>query len=164
MLFRSDLLDDQLQLPVELFHDWWLAVQAAARGGIIYCPKTLVRYRQHGKNVTDVLRIRQGQARNPPGARMRSFDDIARRLGYLATLRDPYGAFFTELRGLWLRSEHAWFAPRLATFMLRHRRRIYRLLKKDRFAVLRRAAGYVFGLRLRRLLRPAKYARVMISI
>lgn len=160
MLFRRDLLDEQPQLPAELFHDWWLAVRAAAKGGIAYCPEKLVRYRQHDKNVTDVLRIRRTRAQRPAGSRMKSFDDMANRLGYLATLGEPYGSFFTELHRLWLQSEAAWFAPRLATFMLRHRRRIYRLPRRHSLSILRKALSHVFGLRLRRLLRPAKYARV----
>jgi glycosyltransferase involved in cell wall biosynthesis len=162
MLFRRDLLDEQPQLPEGIFHDWSLAVQAAAHGGIVYCPEKLVRYRQHGNNVTDVLRLQIPRSQRVPGSRMKAFDETAKRLGYLATLRDPYGAYFTELRRLWLDSETAWFAPRLATFMLRHRRRIYRLFRKDYFSVLRRSLSHIFGLRLRRLVRPVKYARVMV--
>lgn len=160
MLFRRDLLDEQSQLPAELFHDWWLAVRAALNGGVVHCPEKLVRYRQHGKNVTDVLRTRRSRAQRPPGSGMKFFDDTAKRLDYLATLGDPHGAFFSELHRLWLQSATAWFAPGLATFVLRHRQRIYPLRRKHPLSVLRKAASHVFGLRLRRLLKPWKYARV----
>lgn len=160
MLFRRDLLDAHPQLPGDVFHDWWLAVRATARGGIVYCPEKLVRYRQHGKNVTDILRRQRARVR-PPGSRMKAFDETAKRLRHLSALDSPYSAFFSELRGLWLESETAWFAPRLAKFMLRHRGRLYRLLKKDHFAILRRSLSHFFGLRLRRLVRPQKYARVI---
>jgi hypothetical protein len=123
-----------------------------------------VRYRQHGKNVTDLLRIQQPRARRLPGSRMKAFDETAKRLSYLSTLRDPYGPFFTELHRLWVNSETAWLAPRLTMFMLRHRQRIYRLLKKGSFSILRRALSHIFGLRLRRLVRPVKYARVLVFV
>ncbi len=62
MLFRRNLLDDNPRLPTEVFHDWWLAARAAARGGIVFCPEKLVRYRQHGNNVTDVPAHPAGRA------------------------------------------------------------------------------------------------------
>lgn len=160
MLFRRDLLAEPPQLPAELFHDWGLAVLATVKGGIAYCPEKLVRYRQHGNNVTDVLRVNRARAQRAPGSRMKHFDDTAKRLGYFATLSDPHGVFFGELHKLWLHSETAWFAPGLMTFILRHRRRIYRLRRKHRLSTLRKALSHVFGLRLRRLLKPSKYARV----
>lgn len=161
MMFRRELLDEQPQLPADVFHDWWLAVRATARDGIVYCPDRLVLYRQHGKNVTDILRRQRARVR-PPGSRMKAFDEVAKRLRHLSALESRDRAFFVELRALWLQSEDAWFAPRLARFMLRHRRRLYRLLKKDHFAILRRSLSYFIGLRLRRLVRPAKYARVAV--
>lgn len=40
-----------LPFPREaLMHDWWLALTAAATGGIAFAPESLVLYRQHGKN------------------------------------------------------------------------------------------------------------------
>jgi glycosyltransferase involved in cell wall biosynthesis len=163
MLFRRDLLDVQPQLPAGLFHDWWLAVLATANGGISYCPERLVLYRQHGGNVTDVLRTNKRRARRLPGSRMKTFDDTATRLACFAKLHEPHGAFFAELHALWIQSETAWLAPELAGFLLRHWLRFYRLRSKHRLSALRKAAAHVFGLRLRRLFKPAKYARVMNS-
>ncbi|MBL8270713.1 glycosyltransferase family 2 protein [Steroidobacter sp.] len=163
MLFRRELLGEAPQLPAEIFHDWWLAMWAAANGGVVYCPEKLVRYRQHGKNVTDVLRAHRKRARRIPGSRMKSFDDTAWRLRYLSTLRQPQGEFFGELHKLWLRSETAWFAPSLATFILHHRGRLYRLLRKGPVSLVRKSMSHIFGLRLRRLFKPAKYARIVAS-
>jgi glycosyltransferase involved in cell wall biosynthesis len=164
MLFRRELLDEQPHLPAEVFHDWWLAALATVNGGIAYCPERLVRYRQHGKNVTDILRAHRKRAPRLPGSRMKTFDNTAKRLGCFATLRAPHGEVFAELHKLWLQSETAWLAPGLARFMLRHWRGIYRLRRKHRLSVLRKAASHVFGLRLRRLLKPTKYARLENSV
>ncbi|HEY5758156.1 MAG TPA: glycosyltransferase family 2 protein [Steroidobacter sp.] len=162
MLFRRELLDAQSKLPKDVFHDWWLAARAAALGGIVYCPEKLVRYRQHGKNVTDILKTHRARAQRRPGSRMKTFDDTTMRLSSLTALDAPHGAFFNELHRLWLDSEQAWFAPRLASFVWRHRHRIYQLRKRGQLSVLRKSLSHLFGVRLRRLLKPAKYARVMV--
>lgn len=162
MLFRRELLGAQPKLPSDVFHDWWLAARAAARGGIVYCPEKLVRYRQHGNNVTDILKTHRVRAPRRPGSRMKTFDDTTKRLSYLAALDAPHSAFFNELHRLWLESEQAWFAPRLASFMWRHRHRIYQLRNRGQLSVLRKSLSHLFGVRLRRLLKPAKYARVMV--
>lgn len=164
MLFRRELLDGQPPLPTDVFHDWWLAMRAAARGGVAYCPQQLVRYRQHGKNVTDILRTHRKRAPRMPGSRMKHFDDMAKRLSYLAAVGDSYSAFFADFYKLWVNSERMWFAPRLAAFMWQHRDRLYPLRNKGQFSVVRKSLSHVFGLRLRRLFKPAKYARVMAFV
>lgn len=164
MLFRRELLDGQTPLPTDVFHDWWLAMRAAARDGVIYCPEQLVRYRQHGKNVTDILRTHRKRMPRIPGSRMKHFDDLSRRLSYLAAVGDSYSAFFADFHQLWVSSERMWFAPRLASFMWQHRRRLYPLRNKGQLSALRKALSHVFGVRLRRLLKPTKYARVMAFV
>jgi glycosyltransferase involved in cell wall biosynthesis len=37
-------------------HDWWLALHASCRGGLIYSPRAEILYRQHGGNVSGVRR------------------------------------------------------------------------------------------------------------
>lgn len=159
MLFRRELLDGR-PLPTDVFHDWWLAMRAAARDGVAYCPQQLVRYRQHGNNVTNILRTHRKRMPRIPGSRMKHFDDLARRLSYLAGVGDSYSPFFAEFHRLWVNSESVWFAPRLALFMWQHRRRLYSLRNKGQLSALRKSLSHVFGLRLRRLFKPTKYARV----
>jgi len=55
MGFNRSLLEVSLPFPKEaIMHDWWLALIAAATGTIIYVPKSLVLYRQHGGNAIGV--------------------------------------------------------------------------------------------------------------
>jgi len=164
MLFRRELIDGQPPLPTDVFHDWWLAMRAAACDGVAYCPQPMVRYRQHGKNVTDVLRRQRTRMPRVPGSRMKHFDDMSKRLDYLAAVGNSHGAFFADFHRLWVSSERLWFAPRLAAFMWRHRRRLYPLRNKGRLSAVRKSLSHVFGLRLRRLFNPTKYARVMAFV
>ena len=55
MLFKKQLLHYALPLNEGVFHDWWLAYLAINHGGIDYVPASLVRYRQHSTNETNLL-------------------------------------------------------------------------------------------------------------
>lgn len=158
MLFRRDLLEGAPPVPEEFFHDWWLSAVAAARGGVIYCPQALVRYRQHDRNVTDVLRVREVRARRPTGYGWKQFKDMGARIESLAALHDANHDFLVAWHRLWVRHAGAWISWRLAGFMVAHRHRIFALSKRSAIAHLRRAAGHVFGMRLRSWIRRTKYA------
>jgi glycosyltransferase involved in cell wall biosynthesis len=49
-IFRRALLDDALPFPAEWLHDEWLAILAAALGGVDLLEAPLIEYRQHGAN------------------------------------------------------------------------------------------------------------------
>lgn len=53
MLVRKELCEKYLPVPdVVKFHDYWLALVASLNNGIVYTSKIVLRYRQHGNNVT----------------------------------------------------------------------------------------------------------------
>lgn len=158
MLFRRDLLAAAPPVPEAFFHDWWLAALAVSRGGIGYCRRVLVRYRQHDRNVTDVLRVRAERTQRPEGYGWKQFKNAGARMAALAALHDAHRDFFVAWHRLWERHATAWLSWRLAAFMVAHRRRIFALSKRSALAHLRRAAGHVFGMRLRGWLRRTKYA------
>ena len=158
MLFRRALLEGAPPGGEEFFHDWWLAALAVSRSGVAYCPQVLVRYRQHDRNVTDVLRVRVERVKRP-GYGWTQFEDAGARMASLAALQDAHHDFFVVWHRLWMRHARAWISWRLAVFMVKHRGRIFALSKRSAANRLRNAAGHVFGLRLRSWLRKAKYAR-----
>jgi len=51
LAFDATLRDQALPLPAYGAHDAWLALLAAARGGLVAIPKPLIAYRQHDGNV-----------------------------------------------------------------------------------------------------------------
>lgn len=51
LAFRVGLRDTALPIPVGWPHDAWLALLAAAQGGLTAVPEPLIAYRQHGGNV-----------------------------------------------------------------------------------------------------------------
>jgi glycosyltransferase involved in cell wall biosynthesis len=49
-MIRSSLLEHALPIPEGWVHDEWLALVAAAQGGVVFQEDPLIRYRQHGNN------------------------------------------------------------------------------------------------------------------
>ncbi|HET8723403.1 MAG TPA: glycosyltransferase family 2 protein [Anaeromyxobacteraceae bacterium] len=68
MLVRRELVQACLPFPDVLPHDYWMAFQAAGRGGLLYVPEPLVLYRQHGGNAIGL----PGSARRRPRKRTRA--------------------------------------------------------------------------------------------
>lgn len=57
MLVRKELCDKYLPIPEQVgFHDYWLALVASVNNGIAYTSQIILRYRQHGNNVTNNVR------------------------------------------------------------------------------------------------------------
>ena len=47
LLVRREVFDACLPFPELLYHDWWLAMCAASRNGVVYVDEPLVRFRRH---------------------------------------------------------------------------------------------------------------------
>lgn len=62
MLFKRDLLAYLEGFNKIVIHDWWLVYIACSVGNISYIPQVLVKYRQHQKASTNILRMDKGEA------------------------------------------------------------------------------------------------------
>lgn len=76
MLLRSRVLAVAGAAPERLYHDWWLAMCAAAHGGIVYLDQALVQFRRHADAYSPV-------GNNSTGAAIGSAQ--RKRQGYLGT-------------------------------------------------------------------------------
>ncbi len=56
MMMKTNIAQAALPFPDSVFHDWWLAVCAAATGRIAMAPKPLMKYRIYGVNQSAVLK------------------------------------------------------------------------------------------------------------
>jgi glycosyltransferase involved in cell wall biosynthesis len=71
VLMRKELRDELLPFPNAYFHDWWMGYVATNLGSIDFIDETLVKYRQHQKADTNILkRKRDNTLRNPLSAAM----------------------------------------------------------------------------------------------
>ena len=55
VMMKTNIAQEALPFPDSVFHDWWLAVYAAATGKIAMAPKPLMKYRIYGGNQSAVL-------------------------------------------------------------------------------------------------------------
>ena len=158
LLFRRELLRRALPVPEGVLHDWWLAFAACCAGRIEYCDRVLVRYRHHARASTQGRWKGSAPAPPPAGRKLATAVAVEARLRAFAAypaVPDP-GFFETALR-LWLGWKEHFVSPRLVAFLLRHRRRIFGLRPDERARHVRYALRYLWGLRLKRLLRPRAY-------
>ena len=56
MMMKSNIAKSAIPFPPSVFHDWWLAICAAAKGKIVMADKPLMKYRIYGGNQSAVLK------------------------------------------------------------------------------------------------------------
>ena len=100
VMIRSGLLQQALPIPNGWIHDEWIALVAAAQGGVVFSADSLVRYRQHGSNEI--------------GATKTDYDEAKRRLQEKRTdffrkklLRNEGIATMVAKKPQWLGSVHS---------------------------------------------------------
>ena len=62
-LVRRKLLDRAGPAPALLYHDWWLAMCAAAHAGVVYVDEPLVRFRRHDSAFSPLGKKREATRR-----------------------------------------------------------------------------------------------------
>jgi glycosyltransferase involved in cell wall biosynthesis len=78
ILMKRDLLNFAIPLKKEYFHDWWLSYVATNIGKIDFIPQCLVKYRQHEKSETNILRV----SREKDNYRLSSFEKSNKALNW----------------------------------------------------------------------------------
>jgi glycosyltransferase involved in cell wall biosynthesis len=157
MLFKREVLQLGIPVPPHFFYDWWLATVAAALGGVVYCDKPLVHYRQHGSNITDTLGRRMTDER-PRGHMLRFLSETLVRLESIGRLPGPHREFAAEMCKLWRAREDQWFSPRLGWLLVRNRDRLFRISRTRKRTLRRQLKQYFYGLRLQRFRKPYQYS------
>jgi glycosyltransferase involved in cell wall biosynthesis len=169
MLFRRQLLDRALPTPPGFFYDWWIAAVAAAAGGVVFCDRSLVMYRQHGDNVTSGrlaemvqdagLAARSGASTQPVEEQKRRYlREMEQRLAALAELPCREQPFIAKLHALWRARERQWVSPALGALMLRHGDRLLAATRLTGRRRKRYCRQFFWGLKFERLMngRPGR--------
>ncbi len=74
-MFRRSLFLSAPHFPLCITHDWWLAFNATLHGGVKFLPETLIKYRQHPKNLFGII----GNKRKKHNEQKRSKDQFDQR-------------------------------------------------------------------------------------
>jgi glycosyltransferase involved in cell wall biosynthesis len=121
MLVRRELFELARPFPPMLFHDWWLAMRAAANGGVVYVDRPLVQFRRHGGAFSALGK--EKVKRRTAHSRNRKW--VEQRLYVFDHLASSGGSESTKALGLeWHRAFHEAMEGRgflLAKLIWRHR-------------------------------------------
>jgi glycosyltransferase involved in cell wall biosynthesis len=156
MMFDRGLLDRLPEVPDAAFYDWWIALVAAAQGRPMkYVDEPLVDYRRHGGAVT----AKPSKTASKAISLQRALLSAER----LAASPDTASA---DLLRQYAAAMRRWFASSLSPtaflFFWRHRDALF-WFDAAKGSAGKRALQYLFGYRLRHLLRPARYPAVELG-
>ena len=133
MLCRRELVERAFPRPDCFFHDWWLASSRRKRRGNRVLRAKLVRYRNHGTNVTDILGERTNGRHQ--GYRWQQLREFRERLEHLARLPGGEPPFIGRCAIYGSRVKSNGFRSRLHASYIRHGSRLFALRKSGRYPV-----------------------------
>jgi glycosyltransferase involved in cell wall biosynthesis len=127
LILRKSLLANALPIPANIYYDWWLALQAAANGGLQFLDEILVYQRVHDNNATIAKNISKKELRNNYrtmlGAHLSAFAQIE-------ALSEIDRDFFVNLKNHWSEMIQQGSSSGLFFFMLKHRRALFNYKKR----------------------------------
>jgi glycosyltransferase involved in cell wall biosynthesis len=90
-LLNRPLVERVGTIPSEIYHDWWIALTAAAFGSIVSLPKTTIDWRRHGDNTSGTSSLAALLRRAPV-----ALPEMRRRLVRSLDTGQPGGRAFLE--------------------------------------------------------------------
>jgi len=153
-LFKRELLEYVLPFKNEYYHDHWLAYVAANLGSIGFIDKNLVKYRQHSKNNTDVLKKKGKKKKKSEGNA--DINKFARELKWLkhcaSFIRNKNPEFVNHLVQLHEKRMDSYFSIEYVIFLLKNRNKVLYIQKKSLISKHTYIYKQVIGLRAKLLL------------
>jgi glycosyltransferase involved in cell wall biosynthesis len=153
MMFDRQLLDQLPEVPDTAFYDWWLALVACAQNRPVkYIDEPLVDYRRH----RDAITSKSSRPASKVASLRRSLSSAQILAASPQTARSDLAAQYIDAMRRWF---DAWISLPAFLFFWRHRHALF-WFDAHKSSPGKRAVEYLFGYRLRHLLRPARYPRM----
>lgn len=146
MLFRKKLLDFTEKLDAAPYIDWTIAYLAAEYGYISYLDEVLVDWRQHSDSTTFHVR------KNIKGAKAKALATDRQILEVFSSIPSKHQDFLIMAKEAWDLWFTSYFSLSMFIFVLRYGK-ITHFAHPAKFPALK----YVFGYKLKKLLRPNYY-------
>lgn len=151
ILMKRDLLNYALPLKKEYFHDWWLAYVATNLGAIGYIPQCLVKYRQHPKNDTNILRLKNKKE----STRLSSVTKIERIQQWLRYCKDfPLNKnqpLVDEFYTAFTQRVNSYISIRLSALLFKYRKTVLYIRKKSTLNMLNYIYSQFWGLKTKKV-------------
>ncbi len=151
ILMKRKLIDEILPFPNAYFHDWWIAYVATNLGSIDFLNETLVKYRQHEKADTNILK-RERKADS--SKKLNSDQKQNKKIQWLKSCaeypknKNPelINAIYSEV----LKSNDGYVSIKLARLIYKNRKKLFRINKKSNFSKLNFLLKEIWGGEIRR--------------
>jgi glycosyltransferase involved in cell wall biosynthesis len=132
LIIRKTLLEKALPIPIAVYYDWWLALQAVTSGGLQYLDEILVYQRAHDNNVTIAKNTSSKELRNNYRTMLRTH---LQAFVQIASLSEKDKSFFIDFTRHWSKMLKNGTSSGLFLFMLKNRKDLF-YYKKRRLPLL----------------------------
>ena len=152
VLMKKELMDELLPFPNAYFHDWWMGYVATNLGSIDFINETLVKYRQHQKADTNILkRKRDNTLRNPLSAAMKYERKMLWIKSCVDYTKNKNPEFLRNLYAEFKQNKEEYISFGLAKLIYKNREILFRINKKNVFSKLNFSLKELWGGKIRRI-------------
>lgn len=152
ILMKRELINEILPFPNAYFHDWWIAYVATNLGSIDFLNEALVKYRQHEKADTNILK-RERKANS--SKKLNSDQKQNKKIQWLRSCaeypknKNPelINTIYSEV----LRNNEGYVSVKLARLIYQNRKKLFRINKKSSFSKMNFLLKEIWGGKIRRL-------------
>lgn len=152
ILFKRELLNYLTTFNNVVIHDWWLAYAACNNGTIGYMSQVLVKYRQHQKASTNILRIERGDGKKKKESLQKIEKQLSITQAFAAYPYNNYQDFKQKLLALMEGRMHSYTSFGLAWFVFKNRGTLLYIQKKSFASKFNFAIKMAVGYKLKKLL------------
>jgi glycosyltransferase involved in cell wall biosynthesis len=153
ILMKRELLNDALPLKKGYFHDWWLAYVATNIGSINFIPQCLVKYRQHDKSDTNILRQKRRNDKYKQSS-VQKIIRIQQWLGHCAAFpKNRDSELIKEFYEAYSQRVNGYISFKLSVLLFKYRKTIFYIRKKSKLNRLNYIYSQIWGVKTKNLYR-----------
>ncbi len=152
VLMKKELRNELLPFPEAYFHDWWMGYVGTNLGSIDFIEESLVKYRQHQKADTNILkRKRDNTLKNPISASIKFEQKLLWIKSCVNYPKNKNPEFIKKLYAEFKKNKEEYFSFGLLKLIYRNRDLLFSINKKNVFSKLNFALKELWGGKIRRI-------------
>jgi glycosyltransferase involved in cell wall biosynthesis len=137
VLMKKELRNELLPFPEAYFHDWWMGYVGTNLGSIDFIEESLVKYRQHQKADTNILkRKRDNTLKNPISASIKFEQKLLWIKSCVNYPKNKNPEFIKKLYAEFKKNKEEYFSFGLLKLIYRNRDLLFSINKKNVFSKL----------------------------
>jgi len=152
VLMKKELRNELLPFPEAYFHDWWMGYVGTNLGSIDFIEESLVKYRQHQKADTNILkRKRDNTPKNPISASIKFEQKLLWIKSCVNYPKNKNPEFIKKLYAEFKKNKEEYFSFGLLKLIYRNRDLLFIINKKNVFSKLNFVLKELWGGKIRRI-------------